>query len=272
MTQSQAFEAAAEAIAGSIGGFISSAVLFPLDYVKTQQQAGTVKGSFLTVAAKVYRERGLLAFYSGAFWRGFQSGYEKIIYFYLFAFARNAYVKRFGALDPIMNLVIGYVSNWCQLPFTMPVDTCVNGMITTGKSFGTMVKTVIDNPAGAYKGMAAYSIAALKPAVQFTVVEQMRFRLIAANAGTQYEGGLSSSQVRKLLVCQHSYTVCKQFRIVWHAPCAHHLVCSGIHDGSGVEDSFRHAAVPGPSSKDHAADPCLASQHGSNDAERGGET
>jgi hypothetical protein len=95
-----------------------------------------------------------------------------------------------------MNLVIGYVSNWCQLPLTMPVDTCVNGMITTGKSFGTMVKTVIDNPAGAYKGMAAYSIAALKPAVQFTVVEQMRFRLIAGNVGTQYEGGLSSSQVR----------------------------------------------------------------------------
>ena len=196
MAQSQAFEATAEAIAGSIGGFISSAVLFPLDYVKTQQQAGTVKGSFLTVAVKIWKEKGLLAFYSGAPWRGFQSGYEKIIYFYLFAFARNAYVKRFGALDPIMNLVIGYVSNWCQLPLTMPVDTCVNGMITTGKSFGTMVKTVIDNPAGAYKGMAAYSIAALKPAVQFTVVEQMRFRLIAANVGTQYEGGLSSSQVR----------------------------------------------------------------------------
>jgi hypothetical protein len=56
--------------------------------------------------------------------------------------------------------------------------------------------------------MAAYSIAALKPAVQFTVVEQMRFRLIAANAGTQYEGGLSSSQVRKLHVCRRSYTLC----------------------------------------------------------------
>jgi hypothetical protein len=194
--QSQAFEAAAEAIAGSIGGFISSAVLFPLDYVKTQQQAGTVKGSFLTVAAEILKKQGPLAFYRGAPFRGFQSGYEKIIYFYLFAFARNAYVKRFGALDPIMNLVIGYVSNWAQLPLTMPVDTCVNGMITTGKSFGTMVNTVISNPAGAYKGMAAYSIAALKPAVQFTVVEQMRWRMIAGNAGTQYEGGLSSGQVR----------------------------------------------------------------------------
>jgi hypothetical protein len=36
----------------------------------------------------------------------------------------------------------------------------------------------------------------------------MRFRLIAANAGTQYEGGLSSSQVRKLHVCRRSYTLC----------------------------------------------------------------
>ena len=102
-------------------------------------------------------------------------GYEKIIYFYLFAFMRNAYQTRYGVIDPITNLVIGYVSNWCQLPFTMPVDTCVNGMITTGRSFGTMVKTVLANPAGAYKGMAAYSIAALKPAIQFTVYEQMRW-------------------------------------------------------------------------------------------------
>ena len=102
-------------------------------------------------------------------------GYEKIIYFYLFAFMRNAYQARYGVIDPITNLVIGYVSNWCQLPFTMPVDTCVNGMITTGRSFGTMVKTVLANPAGAYKGMAAYSIAALKPAIQFTVYEQMRW-------------------------------------------------------------------------------------------------
>ena len=87
---------------------------------------------------------------------------------------RNAYQTRYGVIDPITNLVIGYVSNWCQLPFTMPVDTCVNGMITTGRSFGTMVKTVLANPAGAYKGMAAYSIAALKPAIQFTVFDQLK--------------------------------------------------------------------------------------------------
>ena len=199
---SAGFEALAEAVAGSLGGFISSAVLFPLDFVKTQQQAGTVKGSFLSVGAAILKERGPLAFYRGAHFRGFQSvrprparstaqrqlgshcaaallslvqGYEKIIYFYLFAFMRNAYQTRYGVIDPITNLVIGYVSNWCQLPFTMPVDTCVNGMITTGRSFGTMVKTVLANPAGAYKGMAAYSIAALKPAIQFTVYEQMRW-------------------------------------------------------------------------------------------------
>ena len=50
---SAGFEALAEAVAGSLGGFISSAVLFPLDFVKTQQQAGTVKGSFLSVGAAI---------------------------------------------------------------------------------------------------------------------------------------------------------------------------------------------------------------------------
>ena len=38
MAQSASFNAAAEAVAGALGGFISSAVLFPLDFVKTQQQ------------------------------------------------------------------------------------------------------------------------------------------------------------------------------------------------------------------------------------------
>ena len=99
MAMSPPMEAAAEAIAGSIGGFISSAVLFPLDYVKTQQQAGSVKGGFLSVASAILKKDGPLAFYRGAQWRGFQSGYEKIIYFYLFAFARNAVRK-----TPIENL------------------------------------------------------------------------------------------------------------------------------------------------------------------------
>eukprot|EP01045_Picozoa_sp_COSAG04_P014157 COSAG04_NODE_1045_length_8578_cov_9.398396_11_plen_127_part_00 len=70
---SAGFEALAEAVAGSLGGFISSAVLFPLDFVKTQQQAGTVKGSFLSVGAVILKERGPLAFYRGAHFRGFQS-------------------------------------------------------------------------------------------------------------------------------------------------------------------------------------------------------
>ena len=120
-------------------------------------------------------------------------GYEKIIYFYLFAFMRNAYQTRYGVIDPITNLVIGYVSNWCQLPFTMPVDTCVNGMITTGRSFGTMVKTVLANPAGAYKGMAAYSIAALNPAIQFTVYEQMRWSAEPAQSSLSSASELDSA-------------------------------------------------------------------------------
>ena len=194
MAGSAGFEAAAEAVAGAIGGFVSSAVLFPLDYVKTQQQAGTEKGNFLSIAAKIYKKHGALKFYGGAQWRGFQSGYEKIIYFYFFAFARNAYVSRVGSLDPIMNLVIGYIANWCQVPFTMPVDTCVNGMITTGKSFGTMASVIWANPRNAYRGMAAYSVAALKPAVQFTVYEQMRARFVAANAGGAFAGGVTVQQ------------------------------------------------------------------------------
>ena len=94
-----AFDSFVEAICGSVGGFVSATVLFPLDAIKTRMQAGA-KGSYLDIAKDIMAKDGVLALWSGCHYVGFSSSTEKLLYFYVRA-SHQLYIKRADLFVPL---------------------------------------------------------------------------------------------------------------------------------------------------------------------------
>ncbi|TFJ85341.1 hypothetical protein NSK_003389 [Nannochloropsis salina CCMP1776] len=235
-------EVLAEALSAAEGGAISTAVLYPLEVIKTVIQASKTKeqkqsrqatttaatedeqtssaegernvaaaaaavaasaadplsgepapeegdegsdedSSVLTtqdVAKEIYRRAGLGGFFGGVQYSSLQSSLEKSIYFYAYSTMKGV-VKvlnggRFGVRE---NLLVGYLSEVVHLPVTVPIEVVVTRIITSQgrlKSWTEAAKEVLKEggPSGLYKGIPAYGVLCLKPAIQYTLFEQLR--------------------------------------------------------------------------------------------------
>ena len=181
---SMAFASFADAAAGGCGGFFSSVVLFPLDVLKTKAQSSNTKEnrSALAIAAKVWKEDGILGFFRGAHWRGFQSFCEKCGYFYCYSFLRSQYQTVRGAPPGLLAaFVLGYFAEWMHAPLTMPIDTAVVRVITQKRSMFSIVREMSQRPLDCYKGCTVFIFANCKIALQFAVYEQVKQLMVTAN-------------------------------------------------------------------------------------------
>eukprot|EP00804_Cyclotella_cryptica_P021224 CCRYP_001518-RA/>CCRYP_001518-RA protein AED:0.19 eAED:0.19 QI:649/1/1/1/1/1/6/238/350 len=141
----------------------------------------------LSYATLMYQnEGGVTPFYSGVTTSAIQSATEKALYFFAYTFFKNGYVNITGdsSISALPNLILGCMAEWAHLPVTLPIDCVTTAIQTDDKNRGAFVLmgNILSEKGigGFYKGIQAYTILCLKPAIQYTVYEQVKKIVIAA--------------------------------------------------------------------------------------------
>ncbi len=169
----------------------------------------TKSKSAVAYAKELYQQQGIAPFYAGIETSAFQSATEKALYFFAYTAFKNVYTFFAGnqQMGATVNLLLGCMAEWAHLPITLPLD-CWTTQIQTGDNGNkgplAILMTMLnegDGIKGMYKGIQAYTILCLKPAIQYTVFEQVksimlvRKRLAASASGGS---GKKTSQAETL--------------------------------------------------------------------------
>ena len=141
-------------------------------------------------AKQMYAEGGIPAFYAGIETSTVQSATEKALYFFAYTGLKNGYKILTGNhhIDALPNLLLGCLAEWAHLPVTLPID-CLTTKIqtdTTGAGPIVLLNAMLSEKgmAGMYKGIQAYTVLCLKPAIQYTVFEQVKAVVLAGRRST----------------------------------------------------------------------------------------
>ena len=136
-------------------------------------------------ARQMYQEGGIAAFYAGIETSAIQSATEKALYFFAYTGLKNGYKTLTGAhsIDTLPNLILGCLAEWAHLPVTLPID-CLTTKIQTDATgagpYALLISMLSEKGmAGMYKGIQAYTVLCLKPAIQYTVFEQVKHIVLA---------------------------------------------------------------------------------------------
>ena len=180
-------DALAEACAAAAGGIFSCSALYPIEIVKNRVQlapAGS-KRSFLATAREILAEEGTAGFLDGVAISSCGSATEKFLYFYFYTMLSQAAVRLQGGapLGVMGDLAVGYVSEWCHLPVSMPMDTIgVRVQANKDPALGTLAiaRSVLAEKGlrGMYSGIGAYVALCFKPALQYVVFERAKAWLL----------------------------------------------------------------------------------------------
>ena len=190
---------ASEVISSSLGGVLSASILYPLEVLKTKMQAGDdddedgeEKKGMLEYAKKLYNEEGFAVYLKGIETSAFQSGMEKAFYFFAYTALKQVHQLARAISNPqrasqpmgtMTNLALGCLAEWAHLPLTLPID-CLTTALQTSKTENAMaLMMTILKEGNMYKGIQAYYILCFKPALQYTVYEQVKGQLLAGRKG-----------------------------------------------------------------------------------------
>jgi hypothetical protein len=218
---------AGEALSASLGGAVSAALLYPLEVVKTQMQAGAGEaaaagaasegepeegdgagegasggGGMIEHARRLYR-RDPAVFVRGAEISAFQSALEKALYFLAYEALKRSYLTVTGQkhLSTLPNLALGCAAEWAHLPLTLPVDAWTTRIQTAsaGNSkqqapLAVLLHMLGDPGCRFYSGVSAYALLCLKPALQYTVYEQVRSAVLRSRRGGGSGSSLSAAE------------------------------------------------------------------------------
>lgn len=170
--------------------------------------------------------QGLRGLFNGSVPSASQSAIEKFIYFYSYETIIKLYQGGEGGdLGTVANLVIGYVAEFGHLPITMPLDQSLTRFQSQSsgpdtRSYLQCMRDIYNDKglAGFYKGMDAQLVLCLKPAIQFTVFDQLKnfylrrlekqgFKISALTALQAFILGALARAVATF--CVFPYTRCK---------------------------------------------------------------
>jgi solute carrier family 25 (peroxisomal adenine nucleotide transporter), member 17 len=189
-------------LAASLGGAVSAGILYPLEVLKTKLQALTdddeddaeenkeatqnttataprTSRAMIPFAMKLYREEGLSVFFRGVETSAFQSALEKALYFFSYTALKGLHRNLTGHTDlpGATNLAVGYLADWAHLPITLPVDAWTTRIQTSSQKdapLKILLNMLSDRNCNFYKGLSAYYLLCFKPALQYTVYEQVK--------------------------------------------------------------------------------------------------
>lgn len=182
------FEALTEATSGAVGGLLSTTILYPLDTCKTKYQAEAREGEYrkyrssLDVLREAISSRQLISLYQGLGTKNLQSFASQFVYFYSYSYIKNLYLRRSERkrMGTGANLIVAAAAGACTVVLTQPLDTASAKMQTsTFGSSRSLWETLADGGwRQAFDGIGASLILTSNPAIQYTVFEQLKSRLI----------------------------------------------------------------------------------------------
>jgi len=174
-----------------------------------KQKYATAAGEGMTSYASLMYENegGITPFYSGVATSAFQSATEKSLYFFAYTFLKNGWTDITGNpnIGALSNLILGCFAEWAHLPVTLPIDCVTTAIQTDDKNRGAFVLlgNILSTKGigGFYKGIEAYTVLCLKPAIQYTVYEQVKqFVISARRANAAAATGNNSTRTTKDVV------------------------------------------------------------------------
>ncbi|RLN61825.1 hypothetical protein BBJ28_00022895 [Nothophytophthora sp. Chile5] len=189
MALSKPMEMVAAATAAGVGGFLSTSILYPLDTLKTRIQSGASllpededEGEGEDEAGGKPKNKQLAlvkSLYQGIQYKAAESSTSKFLYFYSYTMLAQMVAPSDGKpIGTLTDLAIGYVSELCHIPITLPMELVGTRLQTSSESGGVfqIIRTIIGESGlgGLYKGLGAYFVLCLQPAIQYTVFERLK--------------------------------------------------------------------------------------------------
>ncbi|XP_044467928.1 peroxisomal adenine nucleotide carrier 1-like [Mangifera indica] len=183
-------ESLSEATSGAVGSLLSTTILYPLDTCKTKYQAevkahGQQKYRKLSdVFWEAISTGQVASLYQGLGTKNLQSFISQFVYFYGYSYFKRLYLKKSGSksIGTKANLIIAATAGACTAIVTQPLDTASSRMQTSafGKSKG-LLKTLSEGTwSDAFDGLGISLLLTSNPAIQYTVFDQLKRRLLNA--------------------------------------------------------------------------------------------
>ncbi|KAM7272596.1 hypothetical protein ACFE04_027259 [Oxalis oulophora] len=187
-------ESISEATSGAIGSLLSTTILYPLDTCKTKYQVdvrathGQPKYRNLSdVFTEAIKNNQLLSLYQGLGTKNLQSFIAQFVYFYGYSYFKRLYLKKTGSksIGTNANLIIAAAAGACTALVTQPLDTAASRMQTS--SFGkskSLWKTLTEGSfSDAFDGLGISLLLTTNPAIQYTVFDQLKQRMLTKQQG-----------------------------------------------------------------------------------------
>ncbi|XP_013625240.1 PREDICTED: peroxisomal adenine nucleotide carrier 1 [Brassica oleracea var. oleracea] len=194
-------ESVSEATSGAVGSLLSTTILYPLDTCKSKFQAevraqGQQKYRHLSdVLWEAVSKRQIMSLYQGLGTKNLQSFVSQFIYFYSYSYFKRVYSQRTGSksIGTKANLLIAAAAGACTSVLTQPLDTASSRMQTSefGESKG-LWKTLTGGAWGdAFDGLEISLLLTSNPAIQYTVFDQLKQRLLEQKTAKAKNGSSS---------------------------------------------------------------------------------
>jgi hypothetical protein len=182
------FESLSEATSGAVGSLVSTTILYPLDTCKAKYQAelrshGQRKYRNLSdVLFEALSSGKVVSLYQGLGTKNLQSFISQFIYFYGYSYFKRLYLEKTGyrSIGTKANLIIAAAAGACTAILTQPLDTASSRMQTSafGKSKGLWKTLTEGGWSEAFDGLGISFILTSNPAIQYTVFDQLKQRLL----------------------------------------------------------------------------------------------
>ncbi|XP_008797061.2 peroxisomal adenine nucleotide carrier 1-like [Phoenix dactylifera] len=202
------WESLTEATSGAVGALASNIVLYPLDTCKTKYQAevrshGRQKYRNLSdVLWEAISTHQVLSLYQGLGTKNLQSFISQFVYFYGYNYFKRLYLERSGAKSVGMkaNLAVAAAAGACTAIVTQPLDTASSRMQTSsfGKSKGLFETFSEGSWSDAFDGLGVSLLLTSNPAIQYTVFDQLKQRLLKRRQSTQVSPATAKSSPEAL--------------------------------------------------------------------------
>ncbi|KAL3538083.1 hypothetical protein ACH5RR_001449 [Cinchona calisaya] len=191
-------ESLSEATSGAVGALVSTTILYPLDTCKAKYQAelrahGQRRYRNLS---DVFREAistgQVFSLYQGIGTKNLQSFIAQFVYFYGYSYFKRLYLERTGykSIGTKANLILAAAAGACTAIATQPLDTASSRMQTSafGKSKGLWKTLTEGSWSDAFDGLGISLLLTSNPAIQYTVFDQLKQKLLTSKQGNNENG------------------------------------------------------------------------------------